>query len=153
MLSLRLWQWPIFSVALNTTRQPNTGLMLIQRCRWLANINPTLVQRLVLDSLHDRKRWTEINGTQIHRQHWKDRCKPTCPHLCVQRGDIIKKVLQHCNIVSLCLTAWMETFKRFRVFNATMLKHSRAFEFKRSEFIIVIFIHYKPRIAVAILHF
>ena len=31
MLAHRLWRWPTFSVAINTTLYPNTGLMLDQR--------------------------------------------------------------------------------------------------------------------------
>ena len=37
--------------------------MLTQRPRRWANFSPVLGQRLVFDSLHDRKRWTETNGT------------------------------------------------------------------------------------------
>ena len=40
-------------------------------------------------------RMSEMNGTyrlsECHRQHFADRGKATCPHLCVQRGDIIKQ--------------------------------------------------------------
>ena len=37
--------------------------MLAQRRRRWANISPALGQCLVFDRLHDRKRWTEMNGT------------------------------------------------------------------------------------------
>ena len=40
MLCRRLWRWPTFRVAPNTTRWPNTGLMLAQHHRRWANINP-----------------------------------------------------------------------------------------------------------------
>ena len=60
-LALRLWRWPTFSVASNTTRLPNTGLMLgKRRTRW-ANISPALGERIVFDRLHIH--------TQRHRQH------------------------------------------------------------------------------------
>ena len=41
--------------------------MLGQRRRRWANISPALGQRLVFDRLHDRKRWTEMNGTLTDR--------------------------------------------------------------------------------------
>ena len=40
-----------------------SGLILAQRRRQWANISPALGQCLVFDRLHNRKRWTEMNGT------------------------------------------------------------------------------------------
>ena len=60
-----------------------------------ANISPALGQRLVFDRLHDRKRWTKMNGTLTDRDPqtaliWAVTGKTKCLHLCVQRGDIIR---------------------------------------------------------------
>ena len=66
MLARRLKRWPTFSVAPNTTREPNTGLMLAQRRKRWANSSPTSGQRLVFARLYDRKRWREMNQRQTH---------------------------------------------------------------------------------------
>ena len=64
--------------------------MFAQRRRRWANISPALGQCLVFDRLDDRKRWTEMNGA-LKDTDLADTGKATCPHLCVQRGDIIKE--------------------------------------------------------------
>ena len=70
--------------------------MLAQRRRRWANISPALGQRLVFDRLHNRKHLTEMNGTPTDTDSQtalRGRGKPTCPHLCVQKGDIITAFL------------------------------------------------------------
>ena len=65
MLARRLWRWPTFSLASNTTRQPNIGLMLAQRRRRWANNSLALGQRLVFDRLLDTRR--ERTDTKLIR--------------------------------------------------------------------------------------
>ena len=49
--------------------------MLGQRRRQWADISPALDKRVMVDRLHDKKRWTKMNGTltdrnsQTHRHH------------------------------------------------------------------------------------
>ena len=66
--------------------------MLGQRRTQWTNISPALGQRHVFDHLHDRKRWREMNGRRRLRQTERTG-KAICPHLCVQRGDIIISLL------------------------------------------------------------
>ena len=102
MLARRLWRWPTFSVVPNMTRLPNTGLMLDQRRRQWANISLTLGQRLVFDRMQDRKHWSEMNWRQTQTEtDWAGRGKAICPHLCLQRGDIITHLVSRSQLVYL----------------------------------------------------
>ena len=77
-----------------------------RRGRWFS-ISPALSQRLVFDSLHDRKRWREMNGT--HRlTDWADGGKATCPHLCTDGRHIILLVRSYRAYVTLAVRSWTQ---------------------------------------------
>ena len=78
MLARRLWRWPTFSMASNTTQWPNTGLILAQRRGRWANKSSTLGQRLVFERLQDR--WTHGHRTE----KWAVKSKATCLSLSVE---------------------------------------------------------------------